>query len=112
LPRWRAEVLRAAHWRAARHGLTGSLLHPHERELRPVRRVVEDLVGHVRRELVAAGDLERVERGIERVLQTTGASRQHAAYERGHTVEAVVDDLVVRSEDVWRDRATRHQVSP
>jgi carboxylate-amine ligase len=105
-PSWRAEVLRAAHWRAARFGLTGSLLHPTHRELRPSREILEDLVSLVRVELEAAGDLDRVEHGVERVLQNTGATRQHAAFERAHSVEAVVDDLVARSEAVWADRAT------
>lgn len=110
-PPWRAEVLRAAHWRAARIGLTGSLLHPEQRVLRPARAILVDLVSRVRAELEAAGDLDRVEHGVDRVLQTTGATRQHQAFERGGSVEAVVDDLIVRSELVWRDRTTSTRVT-
>ncbi|MCW2766862.1 MAG: putative enzyme [Nocardioides sp.] len=112
LPRWRAEVLRAAHWRAARLGLTGSLLDPLVRELRPAREVLESLVATVRTELVAAGDLDLVTRGVDRVLRGTGATRQRAAFERLGTIEAVVDDLVERSEDVWRDPDAESSVSP
>jgi carboxylate-amine ligase len=72
---------------------------PGSRELRPAREVVSDLVGLVRARLDAAGDTARVERGVERVLAGTGASRQRAAYERTGSVEGVVDDLVVRTAD-------------
>lgn len=97
---WRAEELRWARWRAARHGLADQLMHPRTRDLRPAREVLHDLVDKVRSRLDAAGDTARVERGVERVLAGTGASRQRAAYERSGTVEGVVDDLVVRTADV------------
>ncbi|MCW2796551.1 glutamate--cysteine ligase [Nocardioides sp.] len=103
LPVWRVEALRAAHWRAARLGLTDTLLHPTARELRPAREVLESLLANVRAELEEAGDLELVGDGADRLLRATGATRQHAAFERHGTIEGVVDDLVERSERVWRD---------
>ena len=48
-PRWRAEELRAARWRASRYGTTDHLLDPVTHELRPAREVVSALV-----DLVAA----------------------------------------------------------
>ncbi|MEP9380836.1 glutamate--cysteine ligase [Nocardioides sp. KR10-350] len=103
LPGWRAEILRAATWRASRMGLANSLVHPAERELAPARDVLTALVDHVRPRLDAAGDLDRVTEGVERVLRSGGATRQRAAYERSGTVEGVVDDLVARTEQSWQD---------
>lgn len=101
LDRWRAEVLRACSWRASHHGLAGTLVHPGEKELRPAREVVDALVEHIRPALEAAGDLDRVREGVERVLQAGGATRQRAAYERTGSVEGVVDDLIARTTATW-----------
>ena len=101
LPGWRSEVLRGAHWRAARMGLTNTLVHPVERVLAPARDVLAALVDHVRDRLEAAGDLPLVEEGIERVLAAGGATRQRAAYERTGSIEGVVDDLVRRTRESW-----------
>jgi carboxylate-amine ligase len=103
LDRWRAEILRASTWRAAHVGLSGGLVHPLVRDLRPAREVVSALVEHVRPALEEAGDLDRVREGVERVLQAGGATRQRAAYERSGGVEGVVDDLIARTEQTWRD---------
>lgn len=99
--RWRAEALRAGHWRAARYGVGGPLVHPERRELAPAREVVEALVDHVAEALAEAGDHGRVSEGLERVLAHSGASRQRAAYESGGQVTAVVDDLVERTRSSW-----------
>ena len=98
---WRSELLRAASWRASRYGLAGTLVHPLERELRPAREVLTSLVDHARPALAAAGDVDVVSAGFERLLAGTGASRQRAAYERSGTVEGVVADLVARTAAVW-----------
>lgn len=100
---WRAELLRAAQWRAARYGLSDALLDPATGDLAPPREVLRTLVATVREELTEHGDLELVEAGVERVLAGTGATRQRAAYERSDgAMAAVVDDLVVRTHDSWR----------
>ena len=108
-PRWRTEALRAAHWRASRLGLTDTLVHPVLRGLAPARDVLLAIVGHVRVELEEAGDAGLVDDGVERVLAAGGAERQRAAYERTGDIVGVVDDLVLRSEDVW---AARHVPRP
>jgi carboxylate-amine ligase len=104
LERWRAELLRASHWRAARMGLSNTLVHPRERELRPARDVLSALVDHVHDALEESGDLGRVSEGVDRVLRAGGATKQRSAYERGGSVEAVVDDLLVRTEATWQGR--------
>jgi carboxylate-amine ligase len=98
---WRSEELRAARWRAARHGLADDLLDPRDHELRPAREVLEALVELVSARLADAGDTERVRAGVERVLGATGASRQRAAYERTGSVEGVVDDVLARTAASW-----------
>lgn len=100
-PRWRAEELRAAHWRASRYGVSDRLVHPVERELRPAREVLDALIAAVEPALAEAGDLERVSARLERVVHEGGAARQRAAYERSGDVEGVVDDLIARTELSW-----------
>lgn len=99
---WRSELLRAAAWRAGRYGLAGTLVHPVTRALAPSREVLEVLVERMRPALEEVGDLELVTAGYERLLGSTGASRQRAAFERTGSVEGVVADLIDRTEAGWR----------
>lgn len=95
---WRAELLRAARWRAARYGLGDRLLDPVSGETRPAREVLEHLLAAVRDPLEEHGDAGLVHDAIARVLSEGGSVRQRAAYERsGGSVAAVVDDLVQRT---------------
>jgi carboxylate-amine ligase len=98
---WRSELLRAAHWRAARYGLSGTLLHPVDRTLTRAEDVLRGAVDHLADVLEDHGDLELVRDGVDRVLQGTGASRQRTAYERSGSVESVVDDLIERTGRTW-----------
>lgn len=99
--RWRAEALRACHWRAARYGLSESLVHPVRREPSPAREVLEALAEHVADALGEAGDTALVADGLERVTAHTGASLQRAAYESSGEVTGVVDDLIERTRATW-----------
>ena len=101
VPHWRAEELRAARWRAARHGLADRLVHPVTHELRPAREVLAALVDLVSDRLEEAGDSDRAAAGVERVLAATGATRQRAAFERTGTLEGVIDDVVARTTATW-----------
>lgn len=105
---WRAEELRAARWRAARHGLAGDLLDPRDHELRPAREVLGSLLELLAERLEAAGEGERARAGAERVLAGTGATHQRAAYERTGSVEGVVDDLLVRTADARDPEPSPH----
>lgn len=104
LPRWRAEALRAAHWRAARFGLADALVHPGDRTLHPAGEVLAALVDHARPALEEAGDLELARSGLDRAVRESGAARQRAAYERSGDVVGVVDDLITRTEASWDAR--------
>lgn len=100
---WRAELLRAARWRAARYGLADRLLDPVSGEARPAREVLEHLLAVVREPLEAHGDDALVRDALARVLSEGGSVRQRAAYERsGGDVTAVVDDLVARTNAATR----------
>ncbi|WP_435768584.1 carboxylate-amine ligase [Nocardioides sp. SYSU DS0651] len=95
---WRSELLRAAQWRAARFGLSDRLLDPTTGDLLPARDVLDLMLRTVGDHLAAAGDADLVRDGLSRVLGEGGAARQRAAYERsGGRLEAVVDDLVART---------------
>jgi carboxylate-amine ligase len=89
---WRQEMLRAAHWKASRDGLSRDLLDPRDASPRPARQVVEGLIDLVRPALENTGDDARVTDSVERLLACgTGASRQRAAFERGGLAEVVKD---------------------
>ncbi|TNM39575.1 YbdK family carboxylate-amine ligase [Nocardioides albidus] len=95
---WRAELLRAARWRAGRYGLTDRLLDPVSGELTPARQVLDHLVAAVRERLEEYGDADLVHDAMPRVLAHGGATWQRVAFERSDgSIPAVVDDLVVRT---------------
>jgi carboxylate-amine ligase len=94
---WRAELLRAAQWRAARYGISERLVDPRSGELDRAAPVLERLVAGVRDHLEETDDLHLVQDGIRRVLAGGGASRQRAARDRSQGLEGVVDDLIART---------------
>lgn len=103
---WRGDLLRAATWRAARHGLAERLVDPATQALAPARDVLGSLVDHVRPALEEAGDVERVEDGLEVLLaRGGGATRQRSVMERTGSLEAVVADVRERTEASWRTGA-------
>jgi carboxylate-amine ligase len=95
---WPADLLTAAHWHAARHGLAATLVHPVEQRLAPVREVLGALLTHVRPALDRAGEADEVSASIERLLaRGDGASRQRAAYEATGDLAEVLRDLRERT---------------
>lgn len=78
------ELLRAATWGAARHGLDGRLVDPRTGRPEPAADVVHALLDHVRPALGELGDRDLVEDCTARVLaEGTGATRQRAAVAAG-----------------------------
>lgn len=95
---WRIDLLRAARWRASRHGISRELVDPRDGALASSRDVVAALVAHVGDALADAGDREWVDAGVERLFSGgSGASRQRAVHESTGSLEAVVDDLAART---------------
>jgi carboxylate-amine ligase len=95
---WRTDLLRAATWRAGRHGLTGELLHPQSRSLAPATAVVGALIQHTEAALADAGDLDTVRELAAAVLaRGTGAAQQRQVYARSGEMAAVVADAIRRT---------------
>ena len=94
----RTDLLRLAMWRASRSGLEDDLVHPVSRHAAPAREVVGALLDHVRPALERNGDLETVERLLERVVaEGTGARRQRRVYRETGDMAEVVADAVRRT---------------
>lgn len=55
------DLVKGAHWQAARNGLSSEIVHPLTGDSVPAQHAVAALVEHVQHELSAAGDLEVVE---------------------------------------------------
>ncbi|WP_206063291.1 glutamate--cysteine ligase [Nocardioides sp. HDW12B] len=95
---WRADLLRAAQWRAAHDGLAGGLVDPTTWKLSPAATVLDALVEHVRDALEDTGDLDLVRELASRVLADGGgAERQRALVRDGATMPEVVADLARRT---------------
>ena len=90
-PRWRPELVRGAHWRAARWGLGAELVSPLTGRPAPARAVVDALVEHVRPALEATGDLAEVTALVDQVrARGTGADRQREAFARRGSFDDVL----------------------
>lgn len=91
----RTEVVRAARWRAARHGLDGTLFEVRERQQRPAAEVVRALLGRLRDDLDDAGEWDEVHALAEQALaRGTSAARQRAVQARTGDMDAVVTSLL------------------
>jgi carboxylate-amine ligase len=92
---WRVEALRSAAWRAARFGLTGTLVSPgHGRQV-PAAEALDELVTTVRDELAAAGDLDRVTRAL--ASPAPRAAQRQRAVHAATGLPGVLADLAART---------------
>jgi carboxylate-amine ligase len=97
-PQVRPELIRVAHWRAARSGVTGELVDLATGRPVPAPQLLWSLVEHVRPALEAQGDLDQVRALVEQVLvRGTGAARQRAAHQRRGELRDVLDLLVTET---------------
>jgi carboxylate-amine ligase len=86
-----ADVMQAASWHAARHGVAGDLVDPRSGKPAKAAEVAEALLEHVAPALAETGDTERVTGGVDRMLHGgTGAERQRQAAGEGG-VSGLVD---------------------
>ncbi|QMU77337.1 YbdK family carboxylate-amine ligase [Streptacidiphilus sp. PB12-B1b] len=91
LPDAPSELVAAATWQAARHGLDENLINPHTWRPDTAREVTGALMTHISPALREAGDLDLVTAGVERLLsQGNGAQRQRRAFVKDG-LESVVD---------------------
>jgi carboxylate-amine ligase len=93
---WPPELLHAANWHAARHGLGGTLIDPHGGSRR-AGELVAALLDHVEPDLAAAGDTREVGSLVHRLLREgTPADRQLRALAAGG-ITALTDLLTSRT---------------
>jgi carboxylate-amine ligase len=79
----RHELLEAAVWRAARHGVTDKLIDATAATILPAPDVVAGLLRTLRAAFEEAGSWDRVSEGVAEILgHGTGATRQRAVYRR------------------------------
>ncbi|HYZ67690.1 MAG TPA: glutamate--cysteine ligase [Mycobacterium sp.] len=94
-PRPCSELLRAAYWRAAREGWSGSGVDALTGQLLPTCIQAQRLVAHVGPALQEHGDTNRVTAFLARLsLSGGGAERQRASLAKHGSLTGVVDDLV------------------
>jgi YbdK family carboxylate-amine ligase len=80
-PQVRPELLRAARWRAARHGLDGQLFDVLQKELVPARTAVRRLLTELRVDLVDHDEWSTVVELVERLFERgTSSSRQRRTW--------------------------------
>lgn len=91
----RPELVRAAHWRAARYGLDEDLMDISTLTSVPARELVEKFIAFVRPSLEEEGEWDEILSIVHETMQHgTGATRQREAYKRAGRLEDVVDLIV------------------
>ncbi|WP_307812536.1 carboxylate--amine ligase/circularly permuted type 2 ATP-grasp protein [Phycicoccus sp. CSK15P-2] len=94
---------RAAVWRAARSGMTGSLLDGHPSpEPAPAPDVARGLLARLRPHLEASGDWDTVSELLHQLLSRgTSSERQRVAFARRGRLEDVVEQVVKETQHEW-----------
>ena len=94
-PQLRTEVVRAARWRAARHGLEGTLLDVRAHAQRPAHDVVRGLLARLREDLEEAGEWDEVSALADQTLRRgTSAARQRSVLGRTGELDEVTRSLL------------------
>jgi len=102
------QTLRAAAWRASRHGITEDLYDPLADGLAPAWRVVERLREHAGPALEANGDATLVERALGRLrARGTGAEQQRAWATTGGPDAALIKLAAPRTASPHSERGAR-----
>ena len=95
----RAELLRAAHWRAARYGLEDTLIDLSALHAAPAAEVVQALLAFTRDALEETSDWDWVSAQAQEILaRGNGAQRQRAVFEKTGRWEDVVDFIAAETE--------------
>ncbi|MEU5088944.1 YbdK family carboxylate-amine ligase [Streptomyces sp. NPDC021356] len=96
-PPWNGEVLRAACWRAARDGFSGSGFDALSGRVRPVAQLADEMVRHVRPVLERYGDLQEVTAFLRRLTTYGDGARRQRAWAAGVAGPAGAVDRLVRA---------------
>ncbi len=91
----RPEIIRTAHWHAARYGLSKTLVDVESAQAIPAERHIEQLLEFVRPALEELGTWKEVSQLLHQTLaHGNSAMRQRKVFEQTHRLEDVVDHLV------------------
>jgi glutamate---cysteine ligase / carboxylate-amine ligase len=91
----RPELLRAAHWQAARYGLEAELIDIEAQRRVPAQQLVEQWLDWLRPALETFREWDDVNFLVQETLQRgTGAARQREVYRRTGSLEQTVDFIV------------------
>jgi carboxylate-amine ligase len=94
----RPEVVRMAHWQAARYGLSGNLIDVIAQRQVPASTLISQLLDFVRPALEESGDWSEVSHLVHETLRKgTGADRQLAIYQQAGSLEDVVDFIIAET---------------
>jgi carboxylate-amine ligase len=97
-PTVRHELLRPAHWRAARYGLEAELIDVVAQQAVPAREMMTRFLDFVRPALEAAGEWDEISSLVWATMERgTGAARQRDVYKRTGRLENVVDFIVAET---------------
>ncbi|GCE14709.1 carboxylate-amine ligase [Tengunoibacter tsumagoiensis] len=89
------EILRNAHWRAARYGLEGELIDVSTNSLVAAPLLIKKLLDFVRPALEENGEWEEISTSVQTVLQMgNGATRQRQIYQKNSSMIDVVDFIL------------------
>ncbi len=92
------EVLRVAHWRAARYGLDETLLDVNAGFTVPASELIQSLLAMVRPALEKHNEWDEISAQVYRILHHgTGATRQRQVFQRTGRLEDVVDFVVAET---------------
>jgi carboxylate-amine ligase len=94
----RPELLRAAHWRAARYGIDGELIDVVEQRSLPAAELIEKMLTTLRPALEKSHTWEEISALTHTTLQRgNGAMRQQAVYQQNERIEDVVEYIVTET---------------
>ncbi len=97
-PTLRQEILRAAHWRAARYGLDADLLDPQTGQVIAAPTLIDKFLSFLRPALETQGDWEEVSALVASVLRDgIGATRQRRAFNGSQQWSDVMNFIVAET---------------
>ncbi len=89
------DLLRAAHWHAARYGLNANLIDVHAARPVPAHELVAQMLSFLRPTLESSGTWDEISTLVDTTLRNgNGATRQRAIYHSTGSHQAVVDFVV------------------
>ena len=102
----RPELLKAAHWNAARYGLTGKLIDLENKLAIPAKDLVNKFLAYLRLGLEQFDDWKTISASVQKILEDgNGAQRQLAVYHQTGNLSDVVDYVVEQTKPKSLEKA-------